>query len=213
MAIDVQPKLLRVLQERVIQRVGGDRSHPVNFRLVCATNSNLRNQIANGKFRLDLYYRISVITLEAPSLRHRLEDIPLLVDHFLRDLANRHGMSVPKVTNNAIDWLMNQDWPGNVRQLRHEVERAFVFCEGDEIGVDLVSHRSGEPLSNRRAEIAPGHLMEGSIKEATERLENSMIAQAVLKFNGNKKRVAEELGISRSYLYKKLEELASESTD
>lgn len=212
MALDVQPKLLRVLQERTIQRIGGERTYPIDFRLICATNADLRNQVANGKFRLDLYYRISVITLEAPPLRARIEDIPLLVDHFLHDLAPRHGKPIPEVRQDALDWLMSQKWPGNIRQLRHEVERAFVFCEGDVIGADLF--RSNESEINTTDYLgtvsrAAARGVYGTLKEATEQLENDLILDALSRHGGNKKRVAEELGISRSYLYKKLEEVGT----
>jgi transcriptional regulator with PAS, ATPase and Fis domain len=210
MPLEMQPKLLRVLQDRTIQRIGGERTFAVDFRAVCATNVNLRNQVTDGKFRLDLYYRISVVTLEAPPLRARLEDIPMLVDHFLQDLAMRHGRAKPEVLDGALDWLMSQRWPGNIRQLRHEIERAFIFCEKDTISPELfASHTFGAPqealftVSDVAAATASG----GTLKKATEQLEHQAILQALDRYAGNKKRVAQELGISRSHLYKKLEEI------
>jgi transcriptional regulator with PAS, ATPase and Fis domain len=213
--LEVQPKLLRVLQDRVIERIGGDKSQAVDFRLVCATNADLRNLVSTGKFRLDLFYRISVITLEAPPLRARLEDIPLLVEHFLRDLAARHSRSQPEVTDDAIEWLMEQKWPGNIRQLRHEVERAFVFCENDRIDADLLTRYAQDELpGDLGLDMRHGHAFGlTTLKEATDRMEIELIAAALERNNGNKKKVAEELGISRSYLYKRLEEAGAMSRE
>lgn len=209
MPLEMQPKLLRVLQDRTIQRIGGDRTYPIDFRLICATNVDLRSQVADGKFRLDLYYRISVVAVEAPPLRARLDDIPQLVDHFLHDLAVRHGRQKPEVQDGALDWLMSQTWPGNIRQLRHEVERAFIFCENDIIGADLFAQHSGgeSPAYPFAAAEVSGDSDVTSLRKATERLEQEFILEALARHGGNKKRVAEELGISRSHLYKKLEEI------
>jgi transcriptional regulator with PAS, ATPase and Fis domain len=205
MPMEVQAKLLRVLQDRIVERIGGDRARQVDFRLVTATNRDLEVLIAENRFRLDLFYRISPIVIVVPPLRERREDIGLLVAHFLHDVAERHARPEPEVTEDAIAYWMEQSWPGNARQLRHEVERAFVFAEDGRITADVISQgtgfRSGSPP--RRSVPAAG----ATIKDARERTEFKLVREAMWRLKGNKKRVSEELGISRSYLYKLLGEM------
>ena len=209
---DVQVKLLRVLQDRRVERIGGDQGREVNFRLVSATNRDLRAMIGESKFRLDLYYRISAIVIDVPPLRHRMDDIPELVKHILEELAARHQRAVPVVTPDALSYLMDQHWPGNVRQLRHELERALVFCEDGRIDAGLLSQhgdldRDLEPAPELTTSIGGERGQHGrSMKDAVEQLEVRIVGDAMKRFRGNKKRVAEELGISRSYLYKILGE-------
>jgi len=210
MPLEIQVKLLRVLQDRMVERVGGERPYQVDFRLISATNCDLRRLVAEGKFRLDLFYRISAIIIEVPPLRMRISDIPGLAQHFLRDIGERHGRPVPELTPDALSYLTEQAWPGNVRQLRHEVERAFVFAEDGRITADILE-RYGE------GSRAPGGAISGvplpakagreatTMQEAVSQLETEVVREAMLKHKGNKKRVASELGISRSYLYKVLE--------
>ena len=203
---EIQAKLLRVLQDRMVERVGGDRPHKVDFRLIAATNYDLKQLVTEGRFRLDLYYRISAIVLEVPPLRMRIGDIPELAQHFLSDVAARHGRPAPELTADALAYLTEQRWPGNVRQLRHEVERAFAFAEGGRITADMLA-QYGDPWSQNGAVrpvsalAAPGTTMQ----EAVSQLEGEVIRQAMARHKGNKKRVATELGISRSYLYKVLD--------
>jgi PAS domain S-box-containing protein len=208
--IDVQVKLLRVLQERTIERIGGEQSIEVDFRLITATNKDLQQLVAEQKFRLDLYYRVSAISIEVPPLRRRLDDIPLLVTHFLKDFAQRHAVPVPEVDEDALSYLMDQSWPGNVRQLRHEVERALVFAEQGRITVDtFTTHgdlRPPEPSSFGLVKASETQGGGSSLKEAVEQVEMKLVRSALDRHRGNKKRVAQELGISRSYLYKILGE-------
>jgi len=207
MPTDVQAKLLRVLQDRMVQRIGGERPYEVDFRLVSATNRDLQALGADGKFRLDLYYRISPIVIDVPPLRARIDDIPNLAVTFLREVAARHGRSPPEIAPNALTCLMDQGWPGNVRQLRHEIERAFVFAENGRITAETLSQ-----YDDSRAWSAPSfeHAHPGSpsgsarLKEVVERVESELVRDAMARHRGNKKRVAKDLGISRSYLYKKL---------
>src|SRR5690606_30226539 len=140
--LDVQVKLLRVLQDRRIERIGGDRGREIDFRLVSATNRDLRTLINEGKFRLDLYYRISAIVIDVPPLRQRIDDIPDLVRHILSELSTRHRRPIPTVTPDALSYLMDQRWPGNVRQLRQEIERALVFSEDGRIDAALLTLHS-----------------------------------------------------------------------
>ncbi|MEP9377370.1 sigma 54-interacting transcriptional regulator [Aquabacter sp. CN5-332] len=208
MPMEVQAKLLRVLQDHMVERIGGDRPYQVDFRLVTATNRNLQELVGQGQFRLDLYYRISPISIEVPPLRRRIDDIPQLVEHFLKEVSSRHGYPTPEVEESALAYLMEQAWPGNIRQLRHEVERAFVFAENGRITADtFVSHGDSlappAVLPEERALLRRGG---DSLKANLGRVEAELVREALVRHKGNKKRVAEELGISRSYLYKLLDE-------
>ena len=205
--IELQPKLLRVLQDRMVQRIGGERPYEVDFRLVSATNHDLHTLVADGKFRLDLYYRISPIVIDVPPLRARIDDIPTLAATFLREVAARHGRSPPEIAPNALTYLMDQGWPGNVRELRHEIERAFVFAEDGRITAETLSqYGDSRTWSPSSFEHAQPRSPSGSarLKEAVERVESELVRDAMARHRGNKKRVAKDLGISRSYLYKKL---------
>ena len=207
MPLEVQAKLLRVLQDRLVERIGGNQAREADFRLIAATNRDLQTLVRDEKFRLDLYYRISPIVLEVPSLRQRLEDIPLLVSHFLREFCERHRRHVPDVAPQALDHLCSMSWPGNVRQLRHEVERAAIFAEGSRIERDDFNRYDDMIVYPQSLVSAPIKVSANSgetLQEAVERVEDELIRDAMKRNAGNKKRVAEELGISRSYLYKRL---------
>jgi transcriptional regulator with PAS, ATPase and Fis domain len=176
----VQAKLLRVLQDRIVERIGGDRAREVDFRLVSATNRDLETLVAENAFRLDLYYRISPIVIVVPPLRERREDIGLLAAHFLKDVAERHARPEPELTDAVIAYWMEQSWPGNARQLRHEVERAFVFAESGRITVDTVSRgksagREAPPV------VLPGH----TLRDATLRTEADLVREAMVRLKGN----------------------------
>jgi PAS domain S-box-containing protein len=212
MPLEVQTKLLRVLQDRVVERVGGDKPKRVDFRLCSATNRDLDLFVQQGKFRLDLYYRISPVTIVLPPLRERLEDIPLLVTHFVGELANQYGRTVPEVDMEVHEYLKEQPWPGNIRQLRHLIERAFIFAEPGRLRlsnfIQGAATPSYSPVTDVRPEAAaPRKIASGvaSLKGSVDELESKLIHDAIIRFQGNKKKAAESLGISRSYLYKKLE--------
>jgi DNA-binding NtrC family response regulator len=150
--------------------------------------------IDEGRFRLDLFYRVSAVTIQLPPLRERLEDIPALAKQALKRFALRHGVAVRRLSSAAIQLLQQQDWPGNVRQLMHVVERAAIFADTDLIGSnDFEFQASSKP---------------GSVSESLNRVEENLIRAALQRCGGNKKRAAAELGISRSYLYKRLAALA-----
>ena len=206
MPSEVQVKLLRVLQDGIFERVGSNSPRHSDFRLISATNRNFQEMITNGEFRLDLYYRISGVTIRMPSLRERPEDIPELIQSFLSAFAERHRTPIKGVQARVYSYLKELPWPGNVRQLLHEVEKAAIFCEGPEITLDnfrLLSQdiAFGAPPP---AETAPKPVASGKIQDAIEEMEIAMIRNAMVTHKGNKKKVAEELGISRAYLYKKL---------
>lgn len=212
MPLEIQVKLLRVLQDGVFERVGGDRPRTSNFRLISASNRDFQRMITENAFRLDLYYRISGVTLQLPPLRERREDIPLLVEHALNAFAGRHGSAPKRLDARALDYLQRQPWPGNVRQLIHTVERGAIFAEGEVIDIDdfglMPSHATSEaevPLPEATEEPASEtRARPGSVRSAVTELEAALIREAMAKFHGNKLRVAAELGISRSYLYKRL---------
>lgn len=208
MPMETQVKLLRVIENGVFERVGSNRTRTTNFRLISATNRDLRRMIAEEAFRVDLYFRINGVTLHVPPLRERASDIPLLVRHFLQRVGQRIGSNVRRIHPKALDMLQSLSWPGNVRQLHHEVQRAMIFTDGTEL--TLASFRSLEEmpdhaLASRAASTAT------TIRETVGNVEHALIREALERHKGNKKRVAEELGISRSYLYKKLAELSPRS--
>lgn len=210
MPLEVQAKLLRVLQDRIVERVGGDKPRQLDFRLISATNRDLQSLVEAGKFRLDLFYRISPIVIQLPPLRERIEDIPLLSSKFLESIAYRHARPAPSIDDEALTALMERPWPGNIRQLQHEIERAFAFCDGTTIRVDDLTEPKIEPQAESRptamAEAAPPVAADG-LRAMLDKVETQGIRDALVRYKGNKKKAAESLGISRSYLYRKLSEM------
>ena len=200
MPADIQVKLLRVLQDGAFQRVGSERTRHADFRLVCASHRDLPGMLDDGRFRLDLYYRISAVTLEVPPLRERLEDIPVLVEHFLQDFARRNGGRKKTVQDGVIQYLQSLPWPGNVRQLQHAVERAAIYADGDAISSANFGALLRQMPQRRPQDCA-------SLKSAKDQVEGELIRNTLRRLAGNKKRAAAELGISRSYLYKRMDEL------
>ena len=218
MPADVQVKLLRVLQDGTFQRVGGNDTRSSNFRLISASNRNFEAMIADGTFRLDLFYRIGGVTIRMPSLGERLEDVSLLADLALKHFAERHRQRPKKLSDEAVVFLQSQRWPGNVRQLMHTVERAAIFGDTEVIGPADFGIIDAEPADGLfpapvAAEEPTGSQTETPavdsmrVSSAVGQVEEQMIRQAMTKFHGNKKRVATELGISRSYLYKRLAQM------
>lgn len=207
MPMETQVKLLRVLENGSFERLGSNREKKTNFRLISATNRDLRRRIINEEFRADLYFRINGITLHIPPLRERVEDIPLLVDFFLKRLARRMGTEQKRATPDALSFLMSQSWPGNVRQLQNVLQRACVFAEGTDLTAADFLDIEMMDVTNAPPELSGGDSGKYTIRENVEKVELSLIREAIHRHSGNKKRAAEELGISRSYLYKKLAEI------
>lgn len=215
MPADVQVKLLRVLQDGSFQRVGGNELRRSNFRLISASNRNFEAMIADGTFRLDLFYRIGGVTIRMPSLHERLEDIPQLAELALQQFAARHRQRPKKLSANACTFLQSQRWPGNVRQLMHIVERAAIFGESDVLqpsDFGIVDADAQPPQLRSASEPAPSLVAAAPreplrVSNAVDQVEEQLIRQAMVTYNGNKKRVALELGISRSYLYKRLAQI------
>jgi PAS domain S-box-containing protein len=190
----MQVRLLRVLQERVIEPLGAVQSVPVDVRVVAATNKMLAALVADGTFREDLYYRIRVVHLQLPPLRRRREDIPLLVDHLVTKFNRLQSKDIAGVSEAVMARLMEHGYPGNVRELENIIEQAFVLCSG---GIIQVQHLPVElrPADGEQREVAPMSL---------RAMEERLIEDALRRHGGNRKKAAEDLGIDTSTLYRKI---------
>ena len=198
----LQPRLLRVLQERRFRRVGGTAEIETDVRIVAATNRDLSRMIAEGSFREDLFYRLNVVTLETPSLRERPEDIPLLALSFLQRFSLELGRRVSSVAPAAINLMQAYSWPGNVRELQNILERGVLFCQGDTLRPEHLPesfHRQGHP-----AVVATGLEIDRPLPELLDRIEADLIHRALVQARGVQAQAAEILGISRSNLQYKL---------
>ena len=201
MAPSTQAKILRVLQEREFEPVGSTQTMKVDTRVIAATNKNLEDEIREGRFREDLYYRLNVVTVDVPPLRERREDIPLLADLFLKQYAEKNRRLIKGFTPRATDLLMRYDWPGNVRELENIIERAVIMSRGEmitplEFPIDL--QNLDEELKESRIDLTPGR----SLKE----VEKVMILRTLEESGGNRTHTARILGISRRTLQLKLKE-------
>ena len=200
MSLKTQAKVLRVLQEQVIQPVGGLQVVRVDVRVVAATNKELPAEIRAGRFREDLYFRLNVIPIFVPPLRDRAGDIALLADHFMATLAAEYGRRPRRLAPEAIARLQQYDWPGNVRELRNVIERLLIMVPGDTITAQDTAFlgREGAPEAPQAA------VPELSLSEARDRFERDYILQALAGQQGNISRTADALGVERSNLYKKM---------
>jgi two-component system response regulator PilR (NtrC family) len=216
MTLTMQVKLLRVLQERSVRPVGGTNEISIDVRVIAATNRDLDKQVAEETFREDLYYRLSVIPVLVPPLRDRREDIPLLVNHFLKKYAPAAGKSILRVNARSLDALCGYDWPGNVRQLENTIERAVALETGEELRVELPAERPKARAaaagvgSGGTATISPGSVLpEGlDMEKYVADIERSLLLSALAQSNGVQTRAADLLKISyRSFrhLMKKYE--------
>ena len=201
--LNLQVKLLRVLQEGEIRRLGDSQDTKIDVRVVAATARDLAEEVRRGAFREDLYYRLNVFALHLPALRDRREDIPLLVEHFLHRMNSRMGLHIAGVTVEASRILTAYAWPGNVRELENTVERAIALSDGPEIDVDSLPERlrvAGSPTPAAQTAADDGDL---SIKRASRRSEEALIRRALERTKGNRTKAAELLEIShRALLYK-----------
>ena len=198
----LQVKLLRVIQDREFERVGGDKTLRVDVRLVAATNRSLEEMVAAGTFRRDLFYRLNVVSLSVPPLRQRPVDIPLLAAHFLRKYALEHGREIDGFDDHALAVMQRYAWPGNVRELSNAVERAVVMSSGSTIFAEDL----GLPVSpslHAETDEAPG---QKTLREQVRAFELKVVTQALERNQGNRSRAASELGISRRALLYKLHE-------
>jgi transcriptional regulator with PAS, ATPase and Fis domain len=206
MAPPLQTKLLRVLQEREVRRVGDNKSIPVNVRVVGATNEVLQGKMKDGSFREDLYYRLAVIPVEIPPLRDRLEDVPLLVNHFLQKLASAAGGESKKIDPKAVDILCHYDYPGNVRELENAIERACALCDEDmilpsDLPPQIVAAAQGEKAEQAIAAMPVGQTLDEFIQQQ----ERGYIDATLNHCGGSREKAASMLGISMATLYRKVE--------
>jgi DNA-binding NtrC family response regulator len=219
--IEMQVKLLRVLQESEFERVGGIKTIKVDVRLVTATNRDLQKEVQAGHFREDLYYRLNVVPIHLPPLRERSEDIPLLAEHFVRKFNERLKKNTTRVEDDALVRLVAHGWPGNIRELENVLERTILFCEGPSIRArDLPPELSGHAAAapERALDATPSRPVgapaagsgDGSLKDLvrqeTERLERELIQRALDETGGNVTQAARKLKISRKSLQNKMKE-------
>ena len=217
MPLSMQAKILRVLEEREVERIGGVTTYDVQVRIIAATNRNLEEMIAAGAFREDLFYRLNIIRLELPPLRKRKQDIPLLVSHQINKLCSLLGVSEKQFSKEAMALFMNYDWPGNIRELVNTVEALIAMAEGSSIGVaDFPDHilKRLAPSHPRRftfveAASATQRRPETNIKQQNHDHEMNIILETLQELNGNKTAVAKKLGIHRSTLYEKIKKYTS----
>ncbi len=199
----MQVKLLRVLQEEVFFRIGGQSSIKVDVRVIAATNKNLEEMVASHEFREDLYYRLNVIRLKLPSLKERKSDIPILTERFIRRMAGDLNRSIKGVTPDAMNALKSYSWPGNIRQLENAVERAVIMGDSEWIGLD--------DLPPEITEVATQEIQVGlTLKEAQDNFKKNFIVQSLEFQGGNKTRTAKMLDIQRTYLSRLIKELEIE---
>jgi len=216
MPLETQAKVLRVLQERALERVGGTRRIDVDVRIVAATHRDLEQEVAAGRFREDLYYRLRVVEIGLPPLRERAEDVPALAQRFLREVCERLGRPPRALSGEALAALARHPWPGNVRELRNVLEQAAVLAPGDAIGAEDLGLRpaSGLPGSGR-AGTAPGvpHAAPGDVpfaearRRANEAFERAFLLDALRAHDGNVSRTAESIGMVRQSLQQKIRDL------
>jgi nitrogen regulation protein NR(I) len=222
--VEMQVKLLRALQESEFERVGGIRTIRVDVRLIAATNSDLKREIALGAFREDLYYRLNVVPIRLPALRERALDIPLLVEHFIEKFNARLKKNVRGIEPDALDHLASYGWPGNIRELENVIERAVLFCDKTEIGAadipgEVRGHTPSPPQSlsfSLPLPIGLGGMQDGlkeQVKAAMSRLERELIVKALEQTSGNVTHAARLLKISRKGLQLKMKELGLRERD
>ena len=208
MSLNTQKKLLRVLQEREFERVGSNTPIKVNTRVIAATNRSLGKEVAEGRFREDLYYRLNVIALELPPLRDRMDDVPLLVEHFLQKYRNDAPSNNPRISEEALDALMTYNWPGNVRELENTVHRAIILARESVITPQHIvftgapGKHEGEVDADVQEKVAAGI----KLKEIVADVERQAIEAALEQAGGNRSQAAKQLGIYRRLLYAKIKE-------
>lgn len=192
----LQSKLLTVLQRREVTRIGTNKSIPVDIRLICATNMPLHEMIMENAFRQDLLYRINTVEIFLPPLRERLDDIPVLADHFLKSYANKYRKHFKGFKSNALQLLQHYSWPGNIRELQHAIERAIIMSEGDELDSRDFFFLSAKPSPEK---------ITASNTYNLDEVEKNMIQKAIDKNGGNISKAAKDLGLTRASLYRRLE--------
>ncbi|ETI59919.1 sigma-54 interaction domain-containing protein [Marinomonas profundimaris] len=203
----MQAKLLRVLQDREVESVGGTQSTPLNIRLITATHRPLESLIESGVFREDLYYRINVVAIDLPPLRERREDIAKLADFFLQKLSRRTGRRAPKLTVQALTAMLAYNWPGNIRELENVMEAAFYTSHDRKIPLSLLPAQLSQTEHNTPENQASQGIIQstGSLKDQLNQAEKNIINAALIECDDNRTKAAKKLGISKSTFYEKLD--------
>ncbi|HNP77202.1 MAG: sigma-54 dependent transcriptional regulator [Cyclobacteriaceae bacterium] len=197
LSMPLQAKLLTVLQNRRVSRVGANKETPINIRLICATNMPLYDMVKENRFRQDLLYRVNTIEIEIPSLRDRMEDIPLLSQHFLKHYAEKYQKSITRISDGAMTRMNKHPWPGNIRELQHAIERAVILSNNSVLQPEDFNFN---PVTGKETE-QPINLDQFNLDE----VEKLLIRKVLKKYNGNITQAAAELGLTRSSLYRRLE--------
>jgi len=197
--LNMQAKLLRVLQEKEVEPVGSRTPKKVNFRLISATNKDLESVISKGKFRLDLFYRINLLTIQLPPLREVKEDIPVLINHFLKELTR--DRKTYTISDQALSAMMQYNWPGNVRELKNVIERAMIVAKGDSIAFEDLQFSKQKSFGNGQHLFSKGTI---NLKQVLETTERDTLAEALKISQNNRVKAARYLGIHRTGLYQKM---------
>jgi two-component system, NtrC family, nitrogen regulation response regulator NtrX len=207
---ETQARMLRVLTEQSFNRVGGTQKVKVDVRIVSSTAQNIESLIDRGRFRDDLYHRLAVVPVQVPSLAERREDIPMLIDHFMRQYAEQTGMRSVPIGNDAMAVLQAHDWPGNIRQLRNTIERILILSRDDEdastITADMLPAEIGDMMP-KVPNNTDTHIIALPLREAREAFEKEYLLAQIKRFGGNISRTAEFVGMERSALHRKLKSL------
>lgn len=212
MPIDTQARILRVLTEQKFERLGGTSRVAVDVRVISSTSQNVEELIEKGRFRSDLFHRLSVVPLAVPPLKERREDIPMLIDHFMKEIARQSGIRTRPIGNEAMAVLQAHDWPGNVRQLRNNIERLMILSQTDNdsssvITVEMLPAEIGEMMPSMSGNENEDHMISLPLREAREAFEKSYLIAQINRFGGNISRTAEFIGMERSALHRKLKSL------
>ncbi|MDL1966249.1 MAG: sigma-54-dependent Fis family transcriptional regulator [Candidatus Omnitrophota bacterium] len=200
MSSKTQAKVLRLIQEQRFERVGGIKTVQVDVRVVAATNKNLEEEINKGNFRADLYYRLNVVPIEIPPLRERKEDIPLLLEEFLQEIARESSLGLKKITPEAIEILKQYDWPGNVRELKNIIERLVIMTSGEVITAKDIP----EGIAQRKDHTGIDFFKVDSFREAKAIFEKEFLRKKLKEYKGNVSLTAQAIGLERSHLHKKM---------
>jgi len=200
---DIQSKLLRVLQEGYLEKIGSKKLVRSDFRVISATNKDIDSLLENNCFRLDLFYRINALSISVPPLRERKEDLPILTQHFIKEFSRKYHVQIKVVSEEVMEKFKSYHWPGNVRELQNEIGRACSFSSGDRLGLEDFSSR----LRHARTDRGPKIRNRFSRKTLLDTTERDLILEALKKTAGNKAQAAKLLGLSRTMLYKKIKAL------
>ena len=212
MSLKSQAKVLRILQERQFERVGGGRTVEVDVRIIAATNKDLEEEIRHGNFRADLFYRLNVIPLRIPDLKERLEDIPLLAADFLRQFS-RKGLGEKQFADSALSMLMRHSWPGNIRELRNMVERLVIMTPGQLITAEDVALFLQPSAARHTPSVCLPTWNQLGFKEARRQFEHDYLCKKLAENSGNVSQTAETIGMERSHLHKKIKALGIRTTE